>query len=585
MNGVPARREQLLRGELDFPKQIRDIVNPLKKEALNLLIDDLWSNIWYKFLNEQHTDTLHFLEIFEDHKLFNKLIVHLSKSGWITSHTTKDYAYITLNESKLLKWLTKEEITNLKFKYKFIKYRLTETHSDTYDLAKINGKYQKTGLIRKGFAKAGNHVFKYDTRYLKIYLREIAINLKKGLSASTKDITYQEIIQELAEYYSVEDAEYTLGRNISDSRGRAIFQCTRKIFNPIASKDARALLICPSDTLVSEDYDIIYAAIAELNGYRGKNYPDKVREGQNMYLVKELPDITIMDLTEDYSDLHKRIWLERIYENLDNYAQTQSWNVPIEIDCAASALEHIGVLTNDINYMLGTNMIPGENFQDIWSQDYASRTHIKKAVTPQIYGSSRHSKELWVSNKLDYTQTQVNAMEKDLNIGTFANACKFKDFIINNVQPKEEMEVNINGERFRITCNRFKWEETALVAFFVYDSIKGHMVKIVRRLNLVPDPEQFKRYFATLCIHNLDSQVANYICENVDWVIPIHDSFTSKPSTLHKVCKLYTDWMMELYRNRKQVLKDYFLSIGITRDYPEQEHNYNIKEFSPYCMK
>ena len=34
---------------------------------------------------------------------------------------------------------------------------------------------------------------------------------------------------------------------------------------------------------------------------------------------------------ENYEDLHVLIWLERIYENIDNYEE-KGWNVPIEVD-------------------------------------------------------------------------------------------------------------------------------------------------------------------------------------------------------------------------------------------------------------
>lgn len=583
--GYMDRREQILNGIIEFPPQILRLLNPSEDEEKAILLEELWDNLIHKFFMEQWTDSIVFYQKFNNPDFFNLTLTHLSKAGWITSIIQGDYAYILFNESKLIKWVTKEELINVKFQYKFIKYRLQATKSNIKDLVKCNNQYTKSGLIREGFMRAGNHRFSYDTKHMKPYIPEIAHNLMKGLTNSTKDITYQEIIKELVEYYSVENTEYTLGRNISDSRGRSIFDCTHKVFNPVSSKDARALIVCPSITLGPEDFEVIYAAIAELNDYRGLNWKDKVLNGEGMYLLREMPDLGVMELEQNYDDLHKRIWLERIYDNLDSYSETGIWNVPVEYDCLASAMQFIGVLTNDYGYMCGTNMIPDRNFEDVWTREYVSRKHVKKAMTPQIYGSAKHSKDLWDANKLEYTIPQLNKMEHDIAVGYYANACKFKDFIINNVKTKPVMHPSINGEYFTVNCNRFKWQETAKVEYFIYTTKKSGVQKVAKNLTLTPDPNQFKRYWATGLIHNLDSQVANHICMNVDWILPNHDAFVVPPAYVTRVRRLYIDWMFDLWRRRKEVLNTYFASIGISEEYKEMQHNGIINCFSPYCLK
>ena len=85
--------------------------------------------------------------------------------------------------------------------------------------------------------------------------------------------------------------------------------------------------------------------------------------------------------------------------------------------------------------------------------------------------------------------------------------------------------------------------------------------------------------------HNLDSQVANRICENIDWVLPNHDSFTIHPNDAYDVRKLYTTSMYNIYSNRRRILKDYLESIGIDKEYEEMKHGNTILEFSPYCLK
>ena len=333
-------REQILRGELFVPEQIVQIVNPSGNAEIRELIENFFQHIWYNFLLEKPVDSVLWYTKFNNKSLYNSLLMHLSKAGWITSTIDNEFAYVQLNESKLLKWVSPEELSNIRYFCKFEKYRLKKTSSNVFDMVQINGKHIKTGLIRKGFKKAGNNTFKYDTRFLKVYIDLIAKNVEKGLTNSTKDITYLEICNELLEYYAVDGTEYTLGSCIADSRGRSIYDCTHKIFNPISHKDARALLILPNPhPLDGEGFKAVYAAIAELNGYRGKDYEDKALTGQSMCLLREMPDITEMELKFDdnrwayYEDLHQRIWLERIYENLDKYEEWgEKWYVPIEVD-------------------------------------------------------------------------------------------------------------------------------------------------------------------------------------------------------------------------------------------------------------
>ena len=85
--------------------------------------------------------------------------------------------------------------------------------------------------------------------------------------------------------------------------------------------------------------------------------------------------------------------------------------------------------------------------------------------------------------------------------------------------------------------------------------------------------------------HNLDSQIANKVCENIDFVLPNHDSFTIHPNDGYDVRKLYTNALYSIYTKRRKILKDYFDSIGIHKEYKEMEHNNVIMEFSPYCLK
>jgi hypothetical protein len=574
-----SRREDLLKGILTFPKKILSAVNSQNDTVLEETMLDMWDNLWSNYLNEQTVDTITWYNKFNNKEIFNLLLAHLSIKNWITSTVDMNYAFMYINESKLLKWLTKEELIELKFRYKFNKYRMKDSTSNICDIVQLSHRYDKTGLVREGFMKAGNSSFKYDIKYLEKYIYEIAEQLQKGLSASTKDITYQEIIMELTNYYANNERNYSLGKCIIDSRGRAIHNCTKKIFNPIASKEARALLVCNPYKLTNDGLLVIYEAISELLGFKDKTIGLKQSHGKLAYLNKTLIEIT----ENNYDNLHKRILLERIYEALDN--KQDIWDIPITLDCTASMLEFIGILTNDHTYLKGTNLVKHEKgFQDIWSRDYVSRIHIKKAMTPQLYGSSKSAKELWDSNKLDYTQVQLNKMNEDIHIGIYANANKFKDFIINNVKPKAKMKVKIWNEEFTVECNRFKWESTVIEKYFIFTSSQNKLQIVRRILNLVPDLNQFKRYFVTLLCHNLDSQLADYLCRKLEWIIPIHDSFTVHPNDANSLRHYFIAFMKTLYVDRKAILYNYFNSIGIDKKYKEIDTE-DVTSFSVFALK
>lgn len=575
------RREELLQGTISFPKQIIDLVNP--NESQKELIKGLWDALCFTFLSDKNVSAIVWYEKFNNEKFFNKLLKHLCDSGWVISNVSNNYATLELNNEKLKKWISQEEINNLKYKHKCDHYLMTNSKSTLYNTVQIGNTWKETGLVRKGFMKAGNNQFSYDQTPINKYAEYIAYNIDKDFHKSTKEVTYNEIVNSLVDYYGKVKDTYTLGNNVCDSRGRSIFQCTKKIFNPVSHKDARASLICKSESLTTEGFKAIYAFISELLGYRGKNYEDKVHYGQSMYILHTLPNLEEMKETKDFSELHARIWLERIYNALDNYNDKEGWCIPIEIDAMASLLQFIAVLTNDHMYMDKTNLI-GDQFEDAWSVPYCTRLMVKKAVTPRLYGSSKEPKELWDSHKMEYTQEQINKITNEIRNGIYANANNFKDFIIGNVQPKEIMKVSIWGQQFEIRCNRFKPQRMKTIEAWIYTGQQKLLKKVTHHVERVPDCEQFKRFFMTLLLHHLDSRVADYICQELDWVLPNHDAFTLHANDVSKCRKLYTDKLYEIYKNRHSILREYFDSIGIIDNYNDVCKE-EVEEFSPYCLK
>lgn len=330
--------------------------------------------------------------------------------------------------------------------------------------------------------------------------------------------------------------------------------------------------------------------IAELNGFKKGTVKDKYDFGVRCWLHNTLHELDLTD-EDDRSELHENIWLERLYAELDNYynatpghkitarvkndisfmestARTDyKWETPIELDASASMLQYIGILLNDERLCTMTNVI-GDELSDPWEFEGIPRTQFKHAATPMLYGSSKACHELWQDKKHKYTIEQVHAFNQELATGALGLANAFKEFIINNVKPAEKMEVQIWDEKFTIECNRFKQIGEQTIRYDIYDSPSNTIKRISHTTTKsVPDLDQFRRYFVTLLIHNLDSQggdrVSNKIMDLFKWLIDIHDAFIVNPEAAEDTRAEYCAFLTELYNNRETILNNYFQSIGI----------------------
>ena len=250
----------------------------------------------------------------------------------------------------------------------------------------------------------------------------------------------------------------------------------------------------------------------------------------------------------------------------DNY----KWSVPIELDANASMLSYMGALLGDERLLTMTNsLVINDELSDAWSTVAGvPRNAVKKCFTPSVYGSMQTARTLLERAKFSKEQIEeyiplINAEE---NSGAFGLANMFKDFIIKHVKTEEVMNVVIGDDSFEITCN--KWKKLGdHREWYVFPTNKGEKMVPHYATKLLPDLEAFKRYFVTLLIHNLDSQVANAVAAKVydkyQWIIPIHDAFIVPPQAAEDVRYWYAEEITKIYRNRKSILADYFTSIGI----------------------
>lgn len=192
----------------------------------------------------------------------------------------------------------------------------------------------------------------------------------------------------------------------------------------------------------------------------------------------------------------------------------------------------------------------------------------KHAATPRLYGSSRACHELWNDWNHEYTLEQVQAFNTELATGPLGLADQFKEFIINNVKPTEQMRVRIWNEEFNIECNRYRNVGEETISYDIFDTETRSIRRICHtRTKRVPDLQQFRRYFVTLLIHNLDSQVADRVIgkvmEKYGWGIDIHDAFLVSPMAAADVRRWYAEELNAIYADRETILANYFASIGI----------------------
>lgn len=342
--------------------------------------------------------------------------------------------------------------------------------------------------------------------------------------------------------------------------------------------------------------EAVFLFIAELTGSFKAGSGDvnlKIACGQTDYIKGQLHELDLND-EEDRKDLHENMWLERLYDELDDYfcltgltgsdkvmarhlaimgegayrTETYKWSVPIELDASASMLQYEGLLTGDKRLLNMTNII-GETLEDPWKLEGMSRLMLKKAATPMLYGSSQQCHELWQNNAISYTADDIERYNKEMADGPFGVANLLKEFIINNAAPKTQMKVKIWNEEFEVSCNRYRNVGEKTKAYKIWDSIdEQYNVVLHTDTKKVPDLQQFKRYFMTLLVHNLDSQVANTVIgkvmEKYGWGIPIHDAFIVSPAAAADTRRWYAEELEKIYENRESILQNFFRSIGIT---------------------
>lgn len=324
----------------------------------------------------------------------------------------------------------------------------------------------------------------------------------------------------------------------------------------------------------------VHLFIAELHGFKDGSPDDKANFGKLCYENRKLLNLNL-DCESDRDDLYENIWLERLYDEIDQYSDNKimcaidpsiepfAWSVPIELDASASVLGFMGALLGDKRLLTMTNCIlDNDKLSDPWHINGLSRNQVKAVAMRRVYGSTMTIQQIGKDQGISYTLEEEHILAEELRNGALGLANDFKDFIITNVKPTESMRVRIWDDEFDISCNRFRRVGETTCKYDIFDTQTNRIRRISHtKTKAVADLERFRRYFVTLLIHNLDSQVASRVAykvmEKYGWCIDIHDAFIVSPEAAMDVRNWYAEEVTAIYNNRNQILQDYFQSIGV----------------------
>lgn len=531
--------------------------------------EQLLSSLFYRMVNNLGPTSLPYhMDKFSSQLQANKMILALANNNVITTSIKYNYATIELNREHILSQITEDELYDIIRENKLANYRPITSDRAKSTIAgaskvKLASGITQSGLLRLGFAKAGTNPFKYDRVMLRKYYSQIveysvksmrSLEAKLGYSLAHREaIDYEATIKATIEWLLTTDETFVLGELLNDSRGRAIYRCLSTIFNPIANKCARSLVVTPSYTISDDTYlDNAYLAIAELVSGFNPSIEAKLLLGQQYFIERRY------HVNPSNDDLFENIWLERLYNDIASYLDnpTHEFTTPIELDFSSSNMVIIGLLLGHSDYI--------DHTKYMWSIDGLSKLHVKKAQTPYVFGSRAPITKLWKKANLGYTVDQVKLMKHHQAHGKYVVANELKDILVMHSQPTATMKLHVFNEQFIVECNRFKHVGDTTKQYVVYNT-STKQFQIIAHTNVVnvPDLPRFRTYFPTGLIHNLDSQMMNAMCSSMQWILPIHDAGLVALAEAPKFRQLAVQQMERIYANRESILQNYFKSINL----------------------
>lgn len=525
------------------------------KSMIEALVHNLTNNLG-------PTSLPYYMDKFSNHNEANKMILALVNQNIIKTSVVYNYATIQLNQDALN--LSEEELLTWIKANKLNRYKpLDKVVNPSTTRVKLPSGIQDSGISRPGLAKTSHHRYTYDIPMMRKYLKpltETAVksmkNLEDKLETSfftEEGIDYEATIRATIDFIIENPTnEYCLGDLLLDSRGRAIHKCMTTIFNPIANKFARALVKHEPTPVTYKQLDDAYLFIAEVISGFEPDIKTKLELGMNYYTNRTLPEV------HSAEDAYELIWVERLYTELDSWYldPTHQFTTPIEVDFSSSNMVMIGLLLGHTEYV--------DHTKYMWEIEGLSKLHIKKAQTPYVFGSQAPITKLWKKAGLSWTADQLKLMRYHQAHGKFAIANQFKDIIVNHSQPEAVMTLNVDEENFKVECNRYHYLGDTTKQYIVLDSSTKQFKVISHTSRIrVPDLFRFKTYFVTALIHNLDSQIMDYMCNKMNWVLPIHDAGIVSIAEARKFKHLAMDKMKLIYSKNSEIVYNYLKSINL----------------------
>lgn len=607
---------QIINGNLRMPT-----IQGLKKldpKAYHEL-ERMFQAMWYAWLNKGKKGRVslpYWAQQIRNPRVMNIGLKTLSRNGWIYSKSlpNNNWGEAKLREDKLLEYVDEKTLNLVRRYKKFVKYQLEKIEDAEFRFCsrktKVQGAILDTGIERKGFEKEGRVPFQLDLEMLEWY-KEAAIKLvNKGIRKTIEmypDLTedkanFEEIGKDIISNYLLENATYISGNRTNDPRGRDNKGFLNKIGNPVNYKIIRSLLVIPEEyreRATLKGVENIYLHIGEILGFKNGTKTDKINYGRRCYYRKVFKQLDL-NVEKDLDKLFENVWLERLYKELDTYFGIKipsvkhiilkryregkislekckevvesnntdhKWGTPVEIDMSASVLGFIGLLLGHRPFLERCNMI-GNKLQDAWHHPIITNRKQFKTIMRSCYGSRKTAAEMWTEMKIPYTGDEVKAFNYELIYGELAVANAFKNFLIEESNPKEVMDLEVWNQTAKTYCNRYKHVGEKTIRYDFYDTQTDSVRRITNTtVRKVPDLNSFRRYFPTGLIHALDSQVmdrcVDYIIDKHGWCLSIHDALLVSPETATPARQKYASILEEVYENRKEILTKYMRSIGV----------------------
>ena len=249
-------RSQILEANLTLPSYDK-FVEAIGRDSANLA-NSMFVAMFRAYLKNKGNISLpYWADKFESMSEFNTILKSLSDSKWIVSHSipARNWAEASLNEDKLLAYVTPKELEQVRASKKFQHYVMDIRESTKTASTRLKSGVQDTGLKRVGAMLAGRTQFSIDIQQLVLHQYTARKEMQKGMEKVIKIIeanggsfhrdsaTYDAILDTVLDSMINNPSYYTRGNSYNDSRGRAISESLSKVGNPISNKIIRALLV------------------------------------------------------------------------------------------------------------------------------------------------------------------------------------------------------------------------------------------------------------------------------------------------------------------------------------------------------